>query len=45
MDNTVDKDFKDLFENISIYYDQERSFRINKIDECIDNIIKFQDKN
>lgn len=44
MDNTVDKDFKDLFENISIYYDQERSFRINKIDECIDNIIKFQDK-
>ncbi|AJI55140.1 hypothetical protein LA56_795 [Francisella philomiragia] len=44
MDNTVDKEFRNLFENISIYYDQERSFRINKIDECIDNIIKFQDK-
>lgn len=44
MDNTVDKEFRNLFENISIYYDQERSFRINKIDECIDNIIKVQDK-
>ncbi|AJI47194.1 DNA polymerase I [Francisella philomiragia] len=44
MDNTVDKEFRNLFENISIYYDQERSFRINKIDECIDNIIKFQYK-
>ncbi|AJI52843.1 hypothetical protein [Francisella philomiragia] len=44
MDNTVDKEFRNLFENISIYYDQERSFRINKIDECIDNIIKFQAK-
>ncbi|AEE26680.1 type VI secretion system putative effector IglF [Francisella hispaniensis] len=41
--DSINKGFENLFNNIHLYYDQEKSFRINKLDQCITNIIKFKD--
>ncbi len=44
MDSIADKALKRLFENINFYYDQERSFRVDKLDKCISDIIKLENK-
>lgn len=41
--DSINKGFENLFNNIHLYYDQEKTFRISKLDQCITNIIKFKD--
>ncbi|APC94797.1 DNA polymerase I [Francisella tularensis subsp. novicida] len=41
MNNDIDKWFENLFNNIHLYYKQEQSYKISKLNECITNVIKF----
>lgn len=41
MNNNIDKWFENLFSNIHLYYKQEQSYKISKLNECITNVIKF----
>ncbi|MDE5000875.1 DNA polymerase I, partial [Francisella tularensis subsp. holarctica] len=41
MNNNIDKWFENLISNIHLYYKQEQSYKISKLNECNTNVIKF----